>query len=358
MAGDEGHLGEVDGLSDTLFSVEEIPEVPIFRPPRRSRGESDARFRGEYPPEWTCCPRCEGTGQEWRVGLSYAEAVAVGRLDVPGRHVLEVMPGMEHLYRARDGGPCRECLGMGKLPARVRLEAGHRCVRCQHPYMPKGDAVMLSKLGVVGGPTGAPLGHGGVVRPSGLHPCERCGGSGEDPEAEQVEGGSKYNCEDCGGSGERWLPWSTCDERCLHAGPIRWATFENGTGWAHTEESYETPGWAQGSMVQTTLAAVRPYERGAVEAFWRILTVHHADGDKANVRWWNLLSLCQRCHLHIQGKVVMERVWPHPHSPWFRPFVAGYYAAVYLDQPDLTREEVEARMDELLALELDPSYDT
>ena len=36
------------------------------------------------------------------------------------------------------------------------------------------------------------------------------------------------------------------------------------------------------------------------------LTVHHLTGDKANMRWWNLAPLCQRCHLHIQGKVVMH----------------------------------------------------
>ena len=46
----------------------------------------------------------------------------------------------------------------------------------------------------------------------------------------------------------------------------------------------------------------------------------------------------------------MARVWPWEHSTWFRPYVAGYYAHVYLGE-DLSREEAEARMDELLALE-------
>jgi len=31
-----------------------------------------------------------------------------------------------------------------------------------------------------------------------------------------------------------------------------------------------------------------------------VLTVHHIDGNKANVDWTNLLAVCQRCHLHIQ----------------------------------------------------------
>lgn len=81
---------------------------------------------------------------------------------------------------------------------------------------------------------------------------------------------------------------------------------------------------------------------------WRILTVHHLDGDKSNVEWWNLAALCQRCHLHIQGKVVMSRTWMFPHSEWFRPYVAGYYAHHYGRPTD--REYVEANMDELIAI--------
>lgn len=34
-----------------------------------------------------------------------------------------------------------------------------------------------------------------------------------------------------------------------------------------------------------------------------ILTVHHIDGDKANVEPNNLIALCQRCHLRAQGKL-------------------------------------------------------
>jgi hypothetical protein len=56
------------------------------------------------------------------------------------------------------------------------------------------------------------------------------------------------------------------------------------------------------------------------------LTVHHMDMDPSNNRWWNLLALCQRCHLHIQGKVFLERMYMFEHSDWFKPFVAGYYA--------------------------------
>lgn len=58
----------------------------------------------------------------------------------------------------------------------------------------------------------------------------------------------------------------------------------------------------------------------------RCLTVHHIDGRKDNCRWRNLAALCQICHLHIQGKVKVERIYLFEHSDWFKPYVAGYYA--------------------------------
>lgn len=81
-----------------------------------------------------------------------------------------------------------------------------------------------------------------------------------------------------------------------------------------------------------------------------VLTVHHLDGDKANGSWWNLLALCQRCHLSIQGRVNPDQPYFLEHSTWFMPYVGGFYAAKYLDQ-QLTRAQVEVRLDELLALE-------
>lgn len=78
------------------------------------------------------------------------------------------------------------------------------------------------------------------------------------------------------------------------------------------------------------------------------LTVHHLDMNPANCRWWNLAALCQRCHLSIQSKVVMERPWMFDHSPWMRPLVAGYYAAQHRLPDD--RGYVLPRIDELIAL--------
>jgi hypothetical protein len=151
----------------------------------------------------------------------------------------------------------------------VREQAGHRCVRCGHPY--------------------------------------RVGRTGPQ--------------------------WSPCDRHCTHGGPARYL-MDDGE-------------WSPESMPDEVaiLVGLRP-----VEAAWRVLTVHHLDGDKANCRWWNLAALCQRCHLEIQSRVVMDRRWLYEHSDWFKPYVAGYYAHVYLGQ-EIGRDEAENRLNELLALE-------
>ncbi len=148
-------------------------------------------------------------------------------------------------WNPKDGYPYAWANGDPAVKDLVREQAGHRCVRCHHPYTK--------------------------------------------------------------GAGE----WSPCDDVCAHGGPVR---------------------------------------HGPTEAQWRILTVHHLNGVKGDCRWWNLAALCQRCHLVIQGRVVLERVYPFEHSEWFKPYAAGYYASVYLGE-DLTREETMLRLDELLALE-------
>lgn len=83
------------------------------------------------------------------------------------------------------------------------------------------------------------------------------------------------------------------------------------------------------------------------------LTVHHLDLHPANCAWWNLLPLCQRCHLSIQSRVHLDRPWVMAeHSAWFCIYAAGFYAHKYLGE-DLSREETEARLEELLSLERD-----
>jgi hypothetical protein len=68
-----------------------------------------------------------------------------------------------------------------------------------------------------------------------------------------------------------------------------------------------------------------------------VLTVHHLDGDKANCEDWNLAALCQRCHLHIQAKVVFNQDYYFPHTPWMRRHVAAYNKWAFLNgKPPLT----------------------
>lgn len=81
----------------------------------------------------------------------------------------------------------------------------------------------------------------------------------------------------------------------------------------------------------------------------RILTVHHLTGQKDDNRWWNLLALCQSCHLTIQGRVMPERPWLFEHTAWFKPYVAGFYASYY-GGLSITRAEAEAELDRFLAM--------
>ncbi len=87
------------------------------------------------------------------------------------------------------------------------------------------------------------------------------------------------------------------------------------------------------------------------------LTVHHLDINPNNCAWWNIPALCQRCHLSIQSKVVMERLYMFDHSTWFKPYLAGYYAKQigWIDTMDykesltsFPREEAEKEFDMLL----------
>lgn len=155
---------------------------------------------------------------------------------------------------------------------------------------------------ITGDPSGKKIGIKDLIRHADGHRCLRCKHPfvvGESP-------------------GE----WSPCDELCTHGEPIR----------------------VKNEVVDG--GRIKIWR----EAQWRILTVHHLNGIKHDCRWWNLVSLCQRCHLVIQGKVYMDRPWVYEHSEWFKPYAAGYYAWRHLGE-ELNRAEVMARLEELLALE-------
>jgi HNH endonuclease len=183
-----------------------------------------------------------------------------------------------------------------------------------------------------------------------LYAPEECTGRGGYPPVwherikHEVREAAENRCVRCGhpyvtGAGE----WSSCDGACLHGGPLR----RRGLGeeWVVVEKAVDLDGMEAPALVLVCLG-----NGIEVQAQWRILTVHHLSMVKGDLRWRNLVALCQRCHLTIQGKVQMARVWPWGHSSWFYPFAAAHYAAVYLGE-ELSREETMVRLDELLALE-------
>jgi hypothetical protein len=86
-----------------------------------------------------------------------------------------------------------------------------------------------------------------------------------------------------------------------------------------------------------------------IDAQWRILTIHHFDGNKLNCRWWNLAALCQRDHLMVQATLRPGLPWPWPLEEWIRPYAAAWTAFASLGE-DLTRAATLARMYELLLL--------
>lgn len=134
--------------------------------------------------------------------------------------------------------------------------------------------------------------------------------------------------------------WTPCDNHCRHGKPVG-LEFDDGEI-VEVENALTVPALIEGGMF------AKPRYR--VVARWRIGTVHHFTGDKADCGWANLLALCQRCHLTVQSRVNPNQPYMFEHSEWIRPYVAAFYAKKYLGLT-LSREEVTARIDELLALE-------
>lgn len=63
------------------------------------------------------------------------------------------------------------------------------------------------------------------------------------------------------------------------------------------------------------------------------LTVHHFDGDKSNNERWNLMPLCQRCHLSVQARVDPKNPLMFQPNDWALPYIAGFY----MSNPDEPR---------------------
>ncbi|MDE3097418.1 MAG: hypothetical protein KGK07_15645 [Chloroflexota bacterium] len=62
----------------------------------------------------------------------------------------------------------------------------------------------------------------------------------------------------------------------------------------------------------------------ATDGKQRMLTVHHLDGNKANLERFNLAVLCQACHLSVQARVDFYRPYFLPHTPWMARHVEAF----------------------------------
>lgn len=195
------------------------------------------------------------------------------------------------LHRVYDKGPS---IGVKDL---VRLDAGHRCLRCGHPYIVGESSVWDTA------PPDSPMAHEGEDQSAAL----------------QAEIGRLFYSEADDRPPDalrnQAINWSQCDNQCTHAGPCR--AREPGGEWrsVEIERVLDRELWLR--------------EGHELQAAWRILTVHHLNERKHDLRWWNLAALCQRCHLVIQRKVKMDRSWPWEHTEWFKPFAAAHYAYKY-----------------------------
>jgi 5-methylcytosine-specific restriction endonuclease McrA len=237
-------------------------------------------------------------------------------------------PEAIHAWRAEhpDAGGLPSFSGSAKYPGikdLVRAEAHHRCVRCLHPYVVGQSGEMSAPSPESAASKLIPGLPQGVLDRVLEEEADRRGWEQDD------EALIKH---------ARRTHWSPCDDLCAHPGPF---------GIRHHAGGVINPATDDDAAV---LAAKMVGREPALFAAWRILTVHHLNGNKADCRWWNLAALCQRCHLVIQGKVSMERVFPWEHSTWFKPYAAGWYAHTYLGEA-LTRSQVMARLEELLMLE-------
>jgi hypothetical protein len=59
----------------------------------------------------------------------------------------------------------------------------------------------------------------------------------------------------------------------------------------------------------------------------RVLTVHHLNGDKSCCEPFNLAVLCQVCHLSVQARIVFDRPYLLPHTPWMARHVEAFKRA-------------------------------
>ena len=281
-----------------------------------------------YPLAWKICPRCEGHG--W-IAAATDKGHPEGNCRKPMQTAWMDTDGfVAHCCDSLDG--CSLCHGAGSIKDLVRRQAGHRCIRCYHPF----------KVGESGEMVGPSAETKSFAADMGLS-VETFDQIFLDADGRGLDLGPEKELDVL--ERARRVNWSDCAADCRHGGPLR-ALGSYGVDWRDVPELQGDR--VAGDLVRELESELRP-KSAPVQAAWRILTVHHLDEVKANCHWWNLTALCQRCHLYIQRKVTMENPWPWDHTDWFQPYAAAWYAHKYLALA-LTREETMERLDELLAL--------
>ncbi len=97
---------------------------------------------------------------------------------------------------------------------------------------------------------------------------------------------------------------------------------------AHHQGAYPVD-WAELAATVKADAAGKCVRCGHVHHYesGHVLTVHHFDGDKGNCSRWNLMALCQRCHLSVQARVDPQVGLMFDPAIWAMPYIAGFHAA-------------------------------
>lgn len=231
-----------------------------------------------YPFAWAKCPRCEGHG--WLASAN-GRGHPQGSCRQPITTATMELDGFEATCcDSLDG--CPLCETAGSVKHLVRQQADHRCVRCRHPFK-------VGESGEMVGPSAetkafaADLGMS--VETFDQMVLENSEGDhGLPPEKELaiLDNARRVN-------------WSDCDGECRHGGPIRYFALGMESDWNH----YDGPETANAQGFYT--------DQYSVQAAWRILTVHHLNERKEDLRWHNLVALCQRCLATLRSRAAS--VW-------------------------------------------------
>lgn len=56
----------------------------------------------------------------------------------------------------------------------------------------------------------------------------------------------------------------------------------------------------------------------------RVLTVHHLDMFPPNCAWWNLIALCQVCHLTVQARYHLHQYYLLDPPDWLKRHIEGW----------------------------------